>query len=263
MSVKCSVCSEGFDTKRGKSVHRSMVHGKNTVKCDWCGCEFERCPSGSDGNNYCSDGCFNNHQSDIKSNRVEVPCSFCGELLQRKPSVSEENERLFCDQNCYSNWQSEHRVGEKHHQYDSVTSECANCGDDVTRPKSKIEAVEHVFCSDSCHYEFKPKYVPTGQDHPQWKEGYENLYGRNWTRKRKRALKRDKYRCFICGMSNSAHETVMGTELHVHHDEPIRDFDVPENGNYVGNLLTVCQYCHIAVERGQTTDPSDPTSESS
>jgi len=69
-------------------------------------------------------------------------------------------------------------------------------------------------------------------------------YGTNWEEVRKRALSRDRWRCQHCGLSNSDHNEKYGDSLHVHHIQPLHQFDEPENANFLANLITLCQVCH-------------------
>ncbi|MFH1323433.1 MAG: HNH endonuclease [Methanobacteriota archaeon] len=54
-------------------------------------------------------------------------------------------------------------------------------------------------------------------------------------------LKRDKYRCRICGRSPSNHEDI---ELHVHHITPFGQHGVTREDN----LITLCHTCHKGLE---------------
>lgn len=62
-------------------------------------------------------------------------------------------------------------------------------------------------------------------------------YGSNWHRAKRAALKRASGICQRCKKAK--------LPLHVHHKIPIRYFKNPEDGNYPGNLMPVCQRCHV------------------
>ena len=90
------------------------------------------------------------------------------------------------------------------------------------------------------------KYVyPTGNNHPNWKGGYNNLwYGENWPEQRKKALKRDEYQCSLCNNENDY-------GLVVHHIKPARKFNIEKEYkemNREENLITICRGCHMKVE---------------
>ena len=75
-------------------------------------------------------------------------------------------------------------------------------------------------------------------------------YGRNWRSQRRRALERDRHRCQNCGMTNVEHkEQYDGDGLHVHHIVRVRAFDRPEDGNFLENLITLCNKHHAEWER--------------
>lgn len=58
-----------------------------------------------------------------------------------------------------------------------------------------------------------------------------------WSTVRKRALRRDQYRCQSCGRCESNHQ---GVDLHVHHILPKKD-----GGNdTLDNAITLCKSCH-------------------
>jgi DEAD/DEAH box helicase domain-containing protein len=82
-----------------------------------------------------------------------------------------------------------------------------------------------------------------------------NSYGPNWQEQRRRTLDRDGYQCRTCGSEGRE-----GTNLHVHHIRPFREYGyVPgQNENYraaneVDNLVTLCPGCHRRAEAGQQT----------
>jgi hypothetical protein len=59
--------------------------------------------------------------------------------------------------------------------------------------------------------------------------------GARWRSARAAAISRDDCRCQSCGRSDA---------LHVHHVEPIREFDNPIDAHYLDNLVTLCKKCH-------------------
>jgi 5-methylcytosine-specific restriction endonuclease McrA len=81
---------------------------------------------------------------------------------------------------------------------------------------------------------------PTGEDSPFWEEGYNHYYGPNWQEKREQARQRDGYKCQDCGVSEQSLEI----PLHVHHINPLKNFDDIEEANRLENLVSLCQPCH-------------------
>lgn len=90
---------------------------------------------------------------------------------------------------------------------------------------------------------------PTGEDHPLWKEGNERFRGSSWDEIRKEALRRDQYRCQRCGVTQPDHLENRGRSLHVHHIEPYNGFDDRSEANQLDNLISLCEHCHMTVER--------------
>ena len=90
---------------------------------------------------------------------------------------------------------------------------------------------------------------PSGEDHPLWNGGGRENYGSNWIEQRKRTLERDGYECRRCGITRSEHNEKYGMDLDVHHKQPIREYDTPEDANELSNLITLCRPCHTTVEK--------------
>jgi len=97
--------------------------GPITIKCDYCGTETEKKPHKLDDheNLFCSVNCRAEWVSEEqqkedhprwKGGRTTAECDECGSNKKVKRHVLEDNERIFCDFDCYSQWQSKHRSGE-------------------------------------------------------------------------------------------------------------------------------------------------------
>jgi len=91
-------------------------------------------------------------------------------------------------------------------------------------------------------------YQPSGEDHYAWGGGLDRPYDRNWLKKRKQALARDKRQCVRCGKTSKQQRRESGKDLHVHHITPWREFDDPEERNRLKNLVTLCASCHRKIE---------------
>ena len=72
--------------------------------------------------------------------------------------------------------------------------------------------------------------------------GKPNNYGPNWDQQRKLARQRDQYTCQLCGMPEK------GSNHHVHHKIPFRQFTSYEQANRLENLITLCPACHQKAE---------------
>jgi 5-methylcytosine-specific restriction endonuclease McrA len=75
-------------------------------------------------------------------------------------------------------------------------------------------------------------------------------YGPDWWRYRRKALKRDRGQCRVCGTKFPDFEY----GLHVHHITPLREFEDDsdsidyEKGHALDNLVTLCPPCHWEFE---------------
>jgi len=67
-------------------------------------------------------------------------------------------------------------------------------------------------------------------------------YGPEWDTLRKSILTRDEYRCRVCGKRQEE------TQLHIHHQQPLRSFHSRQEANQPENLVTLCPRCHQRVE---------------
>lgn len=99
-----------------------------------------------------------------------------------------------------------------------------------------------------------------GEENPNWNGGAEYYYGPNWRQQRKRALERDGRECCACGLSLEESLEKFGRELSVHHIEKIlsfkKDGDINyESANKLGNLVTLCDDCHVEWERMSPLKP--------
>ncbi len=65
----------------------------------------------------------------------------------------------------------------------------------------------------------------------------------NFGGNREEALKRDKWRCRECGMTNKAHLKIYGKEITIHHKDGLGTKSKIKN-NDLENLITLCLRCH-------------------
>lgn len=203
---ECPTCGETFQTSGGMKVHHSAAH------------------------------------DEVLDRGVEVSCSSCGKSIRRYPTEVENNDNHVCSDECGIEYRSTELVGEDAPAYTGakVTKECPNCGSKVTRHKGSIDG---GFCNRECYGEWLSENN-CSENHARWNGGSPNYYGSNWKAQRKRALERDGHICQVCGITNDEHKANFGDSLHVHHINPIRNFDKPEQGNFLENLITLCRSCH-------------------
>lgn len=69
-----------------------------------------------------------------------------------------------------------------------------------------------------------------------------NQYGKDWEKIRRNIRHRDRYTCQVCGLVEN------GSEHHVHHKIPFRQFEDAMIANRYENLITLCPVCHQKVE---------------
>lgn len=230
--------------------------GKETIQCDNCDAELQRWPSHISDHNFCDRDCHSEWQSRRKTgkahprySRVLLECDWCGDKLERIQSRAKNYERQFCDGGCKGDYYSENPA-ELHNQ-DRVTVNCATCGSELERRKHRVEQNERHFCDRECKGQWWSEHV-AGEDHPNWQGGFDDYYGENWPQQRRRARKREQYRCFFCGLHDGACQLVHGRELEVHHVQRKDDFDDLGEANRIGNLLTLCRRCHHSLHNTPT-----------
>lgn len=111
-------------------IHHSVEHGESLAleetECDNCGFPFSYYPSEKRGR-FCSDcidevhwgGCGGHGpgKENPNWNRKEVTCDYCRTAILRTPSSLEGKRNVFCNEECRRKWDSEVRVGERHHNY--------------------------------------------------------------------------------------------------------------------------------------------------
>lgn len=82
-------------------------------------------------------------------------------------------------------------------------------------------------------------------------DAVDSLYSTLWKPRRRKALERDAFRCQDCGVGRDKHIEKYGHGLEVHHIEPAKNFDDPDERHALDNLVCLCKECHRLRERGQ------------
>jgi len=95
-----------------------------TVECYWCGKEHQKAAEKIERNerNFCSMECTSKWQSDYRRGENHprwkeyetVECSWCGESLERSPSVAERYDNFYCSDECHAEWVSHNNRGKDH-----------------------------------------------------------------------------------------------------------------------------------------------------
>ncbi len=118
---------------------------------------------------------------------------------------------------------------------------CATCGCDFGTALSKDRKwrAKGRFCSTECWYNHIRAHPELG---PSWRGGSHPYYGPIWDKQARAARKRHGNVCQHCGKHQEK------PLLHVHHVEPLREFDSWEKANDLINLISLCRSCHRKAE---------------
>jgi len=194
--------------------------------CIQCGASFTvKYPSNK--TKYCSRECV--RLSMLKGNRCT--CVNCGEKFTAK---NYDPNARFCSKACWYAW---HR-DTNHVQFDQVTIKCEWCGKSFQRNKFGLDKSKHHYCSSRCSskaHSLKMRGLHDGE--PQEARYYTLA---KWRKAREIALKRDNYRCVVCGTTSRQHHAQYGCGLHVDHIRPRRD----GGSDNLDNLQSLCCVCH-------------------
>jgi len=144
--------------------------GKIKKDCVDCGTEFEVFPSLSKSYVGC-DSCRGKGRWGKKGRHVYVNCAWCDEEKKVKASEARNNKSglFYCSQECYGEWQSEHKRGEENPRYkEKITVNCAFCGTPRALHQSIAEAYEKHFCKGTeCRSKWMSNHY-TGESNPKW-----------------------------------------------------------------------------------------------
>jgi hypothetical protein len=265
-------------------VHHSKIHGESlayTYGCDWCGDEFQIRPSEVDSseNNFCCHECYGEWLSENNSGEDSpcwddnniTNCKNCNEDFEHKQYI----DRVFCSRDCRDDYT--HGSESNFWKGGKVTLECIECGDEFKvhpshadkRKRCSNECAKNSvilncencnnqfevpkcakdrrkYCSSDCWHEVRAAYPSEKQ--PNYQGGVSNYdYGNNWYEQRKKARKRDQFKCRVCGKD----ERKLGKIPSCHHIIKLRKFkeeyDEPEwyeRANDLDNLILLCENHH-------------------
>lgn len=188
-------------------------------------------------------------------------CSICGVRITNRAS--------FCRHHYYGGLVSEDDRRKRRKRHYSSGNKCCDCGRLITNVATRCDrcsgiAKKTVFvkyhyskrkqCIDcgkpisnkakrcrSCSKKGVCRPDMQGKNNWKWNGGWNPYYGPNWWSQRKKALKRDAYRCYLCGSNKE--------QLNVHHQIPFSKCDNYKEANSLDNLITLCQKCHILAEK--------------
>lgn len=250
------VCSRTCYRALQRSGEYKRGHGPDYPKapCAHCGTEVQRIPAKCrDGRIadkvFCDRGCYDALRTGLMALRSK-PCPRCN--TEFIPKMNE----IYCGEMC---WKEEKKA---------KPTNCLNCGCLFTsiylQPKTGryISKSSGRTCSASCHLawirnnedrKIKIGKAFRGHLHPNWQGGksqLNNVSGRgpNWQGQRQRALKKDKYRCVDCGLTQAGCISKYGRSLDVDHVVPFHNFNSYKKANALSNLQCRCASCHKRAE---------------
>lgn len=255
-SKKCA-----YDDRVGKPRHPNAGR-KRTKKpehfiCKYCNQPFERFvnPSTKERSTFefCSPICRN------KARQLDkIPCPTCGKLFKPQVHMMGGIRKKHCSKKCgdkdriQRSWpliEIEEDIAENYphlgpdyfmEKYD-LTREYV-CGI-ANRQGIKLNPDEY---RKRVHGAAR-KYM-SSPNNPNWQGGVTcQEWGEDWQVQRKKALKRDKYKCQVCFKKGKV----------VHHIKPRRLFDDSNinDMNKLSNLITLCDKHHVPVEIGKIQCP--------
>ncbi|WP_158058790.1 HNH endonuclease [Halorussus halophilus] len=148
-TVECTHCNESYRVKPckvkqtkycSKECHTESQKRRVTLVCEYCEDQYEVKQSHSKASRFCSRVCKDTHKRERPN--PTVPCSWCGESLERRRYDIEHYENQFCDEQCMGKWRSRNIVGEEHPQWKDGTY--AQFGDNWFWMRRKIRERDEV-----------------------------------------------------------------------------------------------------------------------
>ena len=271
----CPTCQKEFSTYKDPANARTYCSKdcrpakvkKIKKMCKGCDKEFFVFPS-MNAQEYCTLACRQNHKctitscpncgNDVKSwkNNIHTYCSReCEKSHSYTTSVCPEcnttfehlksSPRIYCSRKCSNDNNAKANLG----IVELPPMFCEQCGDEITSNKYANKR----FCSQKCFGEWQSLNI-TGEAHPLFKGTRHDYYGPNWRTQRRKARKRDSYKCQCCGKTQKQN----GRSLDVHHLIPFRDFgyiaginNAYIKANALSNLVSLCKSCHKLAEHGK------------
>lgn len=240
MGWPCPTCGRELTTEGGMRQHHTKVHSEplpNRV-CKGCGSEFYDTKA---QRTYCDD--CNPNAGEPNGNwrwgKATGKCRLCGSGFSYYPS---DKEGVYCPE-CVA--ESDEFLGTPSFEVrdvERIETRCDNCDTSMTVLASDRRRGGGKYCSVECYGEWLSENV-VGESHHQW-EGGPIEYGRRWWAIRRQALERDEHTCQRCGKTRGD----LGQEPDIHHLEPVRSFNNPQDAHTLENVTCLCRSCHRIVE---------------
>lgn len=268
ITISCAYCSSNFEIYKSQKDRRKYCSreckGKDNRKgrttCKQCGDDI---PGGTPADRkFCSRKCYGNN----KKKGEYRECPVCGEEFWTQPSWDYEHcspecsaitrsrnnqvkfECEYCgDTESIAKWKAERKTycsldcAYCDDNRDLVNCTCKRCGKVFERHRAESEPPN--YCSKECQLDELHENI-CGENHWNWKGGWDDYFGENWFSQRSKALERDDYECQVCGIGKDE----LGRKPSVHHIKPQRLFESKEESNNLSNLVTLCEKHHNKVE---------------
>lgn len=244
----CLTCLKEFQPpiKHRDNVYCSLqcsakAKQKRVMKiCPGCGVEFMQRNVTS---KYCSAKCGSDNRDHVgkdPSKWAVFTCKWCGKEFEtwayRNPTM--------CSAQCRSEYGARQPKLSARKPEMWVTKPCIVCGVEYTTTTHQIRLRGSTCCSRAC-VAIRQSQIKQGIGNPNFRGGTIKGRGSSWSAARKKALKRDGYKCRVCGKKISRFKHDYG----VHHITPYRDFHGDHvKANDLSNLITLCRACHGKAE---------------
>lgn len=202
---------------------------------------------------YCNNECYYEHRSVLTKEKYycDTICNGCGISFRARVKDLEKGNSKYCSDSC-------RRIHKKANPRNCVRCNCFFTPLRFHNAANKLISNSHgKTCSHECHMAWiseneerkeKISLAFKGEKHPNWQggvsRGYGSYRGENWKKQRQKALKRDGYKCIVCGMTNDEHMEKYGNGLHVNHIEPFHNINNYKVANRISNLETLCVKHH-------------------
>jgi hypothetical protein len=242
MTHHCPTCDRTLSTKQGMRQHHTKVHGDPLPNRTCKGCEQEFYDPKAQ-RSFCDD-CNPNageHNGNWKDAMETAECRLCGSSFEYYPS---DKDGVFCP-TCVE--EAEGFLGTPSYELreiERVAQACEQCGVVSMLLRTDVERGRGRFCNRTCHAAWMSENW-RGENHHAWR-GNDNSgwYTGRWWRIQQEALERDGHTCRLCGATREE----MGSEPDVHHIDPIRTFENPQNAHTLDNVVCLCKSCHNHAE---------------
>lgn len=182
---------------------------------------------------------------------VELTCEYCGNSFSRQPSRLKYGRGKHCSPACQY-------AAIRERPKTQVERSCLNCNNAFFVPPSLLKTTRGAgkYCCRACRDIHR-----NGMNHPQYINGSAQEHrGPNWQAQKRRAKRRDKWKCRKCGKTHKQCVEEYGQTLHVHHIRPYRLFASYLEANALPNLITLCAPCHrVADADCQRTESEQPS----